>query len=240
MLRLALLTARTRPGSFAGALLAFAMSAVLVMAGGMLLQAALQHAPSGRALRRCRSGDRRRPGHRRRPRRRARRTRPRRRVADVAAALRARRTGRDRGRRRSGSPRPRTAEAHNWSSARLAPYVLAAGRAPRQPNEIVTGYPRQARRTPDALFDRAGTPGHRRGNRPPAARRARPQRDLPVRYGGGTARRPSRARRCDRHPCGPQLRRRPAANRSRQRTRPHGRCARQGRVTRAPGGPHAG
>ncbi len=34
----------------------------------------------------------------------------------------------------------RTAEAHNWSSARLAPYVLAAGRAPRQPNEIVTGY----------------------------------------------------------------------------------------------------
>src|SRR5437764_13912195 len=41
MLRLALLTARKRPGSFAGALLAFAMSAVLVMAGGMLLFAAL-------------------------------------------------------------------------------------------------------------------------------------------------------------------------------------------------------
>ena len=45
MLRLALLTARTRPGSFAGALLAFAMSAVLVMAGGMLLQAALRTHP---------------------------------------------------------------------------------------------------------------------------------------------------------------------------------------------------
>src|SRR5881275_3726244 len=45
MLRLALLTARTRPGSFAGALLAFAMSAVLVMAGGMLLEAALRTHP---------------------------------------------------------------------------------------------------------------------------------------------------------------------------------------------------
>src|SRR3954447_14049861 len=45
MLRLALLTARTRPDSFAGALLAFAMSAVLVMAGGMLLQAALRTHP---------------------------------------------------------------------------------------------------------------------------------------------------------------------------------------------------
>ena len=45
MCRLALLTARTRPGSFAGALLAFAMSAVLVMAGGMLLQAALRTHP---------------------------------------------------------------------------------------------------------------------------------------------------------------------------------------------------
>src|SRR3954470_7140667 len=45
MLRLALLTARTRPGSFVGAFVAFAMSAVLVMAGGMLLQAALQTHP---------------------------------------------------------------------------------------------------------------------------------------------------------------------------------------------------
>src|SRR5213080_2025166 len=45
MLRLALITARTRPGSLAGALLAFAMSAVLAMAGGMLLQAALQTHP---------------------------------------------------------------------------------------------------------------------------------------------------------------------------------------------------
>jgi len=46
VLRLAFLTARKRPGTLIGALLAFAMSAVLVTAGGMLLQAALgTHAP---------------------------------------------------------------------------------------------------------------------------------------------------------------------------------------------------
>src|SRR4051794_41881624 len=46
MLRIAILTARSRLGLFAGALLAFFASAVLVMAGAMLLQAALNtHAP---------------------------------------------------------------------------------------------------------------------------------------------------------------------------------------------------
>src|SRR3954453_11737183 len=46
MLRIALLTARTRPGTFAGTFLAFAISAVLVVAGGMLLEGALRsHAP---------------------------------------------------------------------------------------------------------------------------------------------------------------------------------------------------
>ncbi|HEX4734959.1 MAG TPA: FtsX-like permease family protein [Thermoleophilaceae bacterium] len=35
----------------------------------------------------------------------------------------------------------RPAEAHGWSSARLAPYVLTAGRAPARPNEVVAGYP---------------------------------------------------------------------------------------------------
>src|SRR3954466_5781249 len=46
MFRIALQTARSRPGSFAGGFLAFALAAVLVMAGGMLLQAALDtHAP---------------------------------------------------------------------------------------------------------------------------------------------------------------------------------------------------
>src|SRR5438270_13060343 len=140
MLRLALLTARTRPGSFVGALLAFAMSSVLVMAGGMLLQAALRtHAPVERysaaaaviagdqvtgADHDIDLGERVRvpasltsklqavPGVRAA-------------IADVAVpALLGR----------------RTTEAHNWSAARLAPYVLAAGRAPRQPDEVVTGY----------------------------------------------------------------------------------------------------
>src|SRR3954462_4669218 len=141
MLRLALLTARTRPGSFAGALLAFAMSAVLVMAGGMLLQAALQTHP------------------------------PVERYAAAAAVIAGdQNTGSDHdielGERVSVEPSltsslqsvpgvraaiadvgvpallgQRTTEAHNWSSARLTPYVLSAGRAPRQPNEIVTGYP---------------------------------------------------------------------------------------------------
>src|SRR4051794_37666020 len=141
MLRLALLTARTRPGSFAGALLAFAMSSVLVMAGGMLLQAALRtHPPVERygAAAAVVAGDqitgadhdieltervrvptsltsrlRSVPGVRAV-------------IADVGVPAR---LGR------------RTAEAHNWSSARLAPYLLSAGRAPRQPNEVVTGYP---------------------------------------------------------------------------------------------------
>src|SRR5881397_1004504 len=45
MLRVAMLTARSRPGTFVGALLAFAASAVLVMAGGMLLEAALKNHP---------------------------------------------------------------------------------------------------------------------------------------------------------------------------------------------------
>src|SRR3954468_9334412 len=45
MFRLALNTARTRPSAFIGALLPFAMSGVLAMAGGMLLQAALATHP---------------------------------------------------------------------------------------------------------------------------------------------------------------------------------------------------
>ena len=45
MLRLAVLTARKRLGTFVGAFLALAGSAVLVMAGAMLLQAALRTHP---------------------------------------------------------------------------------------------------------------------------------------------------------------------------------------------------
>src|SRR4051812_40991916 len=45
MFRIAILTARSRIGIFAGTLLAFFAAAVLVMAGGMLLQAALKSHP---------------------------------------------------------------------------------------------------------------------------------------------------------------------------------------------------
>ena len=46
MFRIALQSARSRPGTFVGAFLAFAASAVLVMAGGMLLEAALTTKPA--------------------------------------------------------------------------------------------------------------------------------------------------------------------------------------------------
>src|SRR5215212_8937236 len=45
MLRLALLSARGRLGTFAGALVVLIASAVLVMAGGMTLEAALRNHP---------------------------------------------------------------------------------------------------------------------------------------------------------------------------------------------------
>jgi len=46
MLRLAIITARKRLGTYVGAFLALFGSAILVMAGGMLLKSALQsHAP---------------------------------------------------------------------------------------------------------------------------------------------------------------------------------------------------
>jgi putative ABC transport system permease protein len=141
MLRLALLTSRTRPGSFAGALLAFAMSAVLVMAGGMLLQAALQtHPPVERyaAAAAVIAGDQNTGSDHdielgERVRVEASLTSRLQSVPGVRAAI-----------ADVGVPAllgQRTTEAHNWSSARLTPYVLSAGRAPRQPNEIVTGYP---------------------------------------------------------------------------------------------------
>src|SRR5437764_3451952 len=141
MLRLALLTARKRPGSFAGALLAFAMSAVLVMAGGMLLQAALRtHPPVERyaAAAAVIAGDQTTGADH-----------------DIDLSERVRVDASTTSRLQSvpgvraaiadvGVPAlvgPRTSEAHNWSSARLTPYVLTAGRAPQRPNEIVTGYP---------------------------------------------------------------------------------------------------
>ena len=141
MLRLALHSARTRPGTFLGALLAFAAAGVLAMAGGMLLQAALKtHPPVERY------------------------------AAATAVVAGQQMVGRDhdvplpeRARvnsalvdRLAAVPGVRAAiadvsaptflgrratEAHGWSSARLTPYALTAGRAPVRANEVVTGYP---------------------------------------------------------------------------------------------------
>src|SRR4051794_29953170 len=141
MLRLALHSARTRPSTFLGTLLAFLAAGVLAMAGGMLLEAALgTHPPverySGAAA--VVTGHQIvGPDH------------------DVALAERA-------GVSTSLVPRlsavpgvraaigdvsvpaqlgRRSTEAHGWSSARLTPYVLTAGRAPVRPTEVVTGFP---------------------------------------------------------------------------------------------------
>src|SRR4051812_34848464 len=141
MLRVALLTARTRPGTFAGAFLAFAVSAVLVVAGGMLLEAALRtHAPVERYAGAAAvvAGDQRVGSDHdvilgERPRvgtsLTARLTAVpgvRKAIADVAGPA------------HLGS---HNAEAHGWSAAALTPYSLTAGRAPHGPGEVVTGYP---------------------------------------------------------------------------------------------------
>src|SRR3954452_15631911 len=140
MFRLALNSARTRPSAFIGALLAFAMSGVLAMAGGMLLQAALStHPPverySGAAAvvtgQQVVGSDH-----------------------DVVLSERARVSSALTA-RLAAVPGVRAAiadvsvpaqlgggpgAAHGGASARLAPYVLPAGRPPAGPDEVVTGY----------------------------------------------------------------------------------------------------
>jgi putative ABC transport system permease protein len=141
MLRLAILTARKRLGTFAGAFLALAGSAVLVMAGGMLLESALRSHP------------------------------PVTRYAAAAAVVTGHQdVGPDHDvilgepvrvdeslvRRVAAVPGVRAAiadssvparlgargvQAHGWSSARLGPYRLVAGRAPAGPEEVVTTFP---------------------------------------------------------------------------------------------------
>jgi putative ABC transport system permease protein len=141
MLRIAILTARSRIGIFAGALLAFFASAVLVMAGAMLLEAALRtHPPVERyagaaaivtgqqvvgADHDVVLGERARVNtslvHRVES------------VPGVGAAI-------------GDLSVPavlghRSTEAHGWQSSRLTPYTLTAGRPPARPGEVVTGYP---------------------------------------------------------------------------------------------------
>jgi putative ABC transport system permease protein len=140
MLRLALLSARGRLGTFTGALVALIASSALVMAGAMPLESALRtHPPverySGAAAVATGQqivgadhdvplGERARvsstltsrlaavPGVRAA-------------IADVSAPA------------RLGG---RATVAHGWASAALTPYVLTAGRPPASRDEVVTGY----------------------------------------------------------------------------------------------------
>ena len=236
MLRLALLSARGRLGTFTGALVALIASSALVMAGGMPLEAALRsHPPVERyaaaaavvtgqqivgADHDVPLGERARvssalaarlaavPGVRAA-------------IADVSAPA------------RLGG---RATVAHGWGSAALTPYVLSAGRAPAAPDEVVTGY-RAALGAQAAPRVHRGRP-HRHGGRrrPPAPPGRAADGDLPDRRRGGAAGRSSGTRRRDRRARRPRLRRRAPARRQRRRGRAHRRRARQGRVSRAPAG----
>ena len=140
MLRLAILSARGRFGTFAGALVALIASSTLVMAGGMPLESALRtHPPVERYAAAAAVvtgqqtvgkdhdvplGERARvnsalvariaavPGVRAA-------------IGDVSAPA------------RLGG---RATVVHGWASAALTPYVLSAGRAPTRAGEAVTGY----------------------------------------------------------------------------------------------------
>jgi putative ABC transport system permease protein len=156
---MAILTARGRLGMFIGTLLAFVAAGVLAMAGGMLLEAALRTHPPveryaataavvtgqqivGGSENPVDLGERARvssslaarlaavPGVRAA-------------ISDVSAPA------------RLGD---RSGLLHGWSSARLTPYVLTAGRAPVRPGEVVTGYrSRLGARTALASTERART-----------------------------------------------------------------------------------
>src|SRR5437016_12430771 len=141
MLRLAILSARGRLGTFTGALVALTAAAVLAMAWGMQLEGVLRAHP------------------------------PVERYAGAAAVISGQqKVGTDhdvflseRARvssaltiRLASLPGVRAAigdvsvparlgdratEAHGWASAALTPYVLSAGRPPVHSDEVVTGYP---------------------------------------------------------------------------------------------------
>src|SRR5215217_2647042 len=141
MLRLALLSARGRLGTFVGAFVALAASSALVMAGGMPFQSALRtHPPveryAGAAAvvtgQQIVGKDHDVPlGERARvdsalAARLAAVHGVRAAIADVSVPA------------RLGT---RTTTAHGWRSAALTPYALSTGRAPARPREVVTGYP---------------------------------------------------------------------------------------------------
>ena len=139
MLRLALLSARGRLGTFAGAFIAVFASAVLVMAGSMMLEAALRvHPPVERyaATAAVVAGQQN--------------------VGEEHVPLSERvRLSSTLVERLAAVPGVRAAigdisvpvwlggratVAHGWTSAALTPYALSAGRPPTAPGEVVIGY----------------------------------------------------------------------------------------------------
>src|SRR5690348_921865 len=141
MLRLAVLSARGRLGAFTGALIALFAAAVLSMAWGMQLESILRtHPPVERyaAAAAVVTGQQNAgTDHDVLLSERAR----------VPAALVPRLAAVPGVRSAIGDVSVpaelggRAAVAHGWGSAALTPYVLSAGRPPRGPGEIVTGYP---------------------------------------------------------------------------------------------------
>jgi putative ABC transport system permease protein len=140
MLRLAILSARGRLGTFTGALVALTAAAVLATAWGIQLESVLRSHPpveryAGAAAvvtgRQQVGAD-----HDVFLSERAR----------VSAALAPRLTALPGVRAAIGDVAvparlgARAAVAHGWSSAALTPYVLSAGRPPARPDEVVTGY----------------------------------------------------------------------------------------------------
>src|SRR5215471_17681415 len=141
MLRLAILSARGRLGTFTGALVALLAASVLAMAWGMQLESMLRtHPPVERYAaaaavvtgQQSAGADHDVPLTER---------------ARVSAALAARLAAVPGVRAAIGDVSVparlgnRAAVAHGWSGAALTPYVLTAGRPPARPGEVVTGYP---------------------------------------------------------------------------------------------------
>src|SRR6201995_1448194 len=129
MLRLSILSARGRLGTFTGALIALFAASVLAMAWGMQLESMLRTHPP---VERYAGAD-----HDVQLTERAR----------VSTALSARLAGLPGVRAAIGDVSvparlgDRAAVAHGWSSATLTPCVLSAGRPPARSDEVVTGYP---------------------------------------------------------------------------------------------------
>jgi putative ABC transport system permease protein len=140
MLRLALLSARGRLGTFTGALVALIASSALVMAGAMPFESALRtHPPVERyaATAAVVTGQQTvGPDH----------DVPLGERARVSSALAARLAAVPGVRAAIGDVSVpaalggRATVAHGWDSAALTPYTLTAGRAPAGPDEVVTGY----------------------------------------------------------------------------------------------------